>query len=137
VFGDPGRALACLSWARWAAGTTLSGNPGGLRCVRRCINRAKRTAGLASPLREGLSPELVEFVLVGVERPGLGNLAVPNVEHQDGWAASGAAVAFGVGAVERDGMLVVGHHVVQGGPEGSAGTLGERPKKPSTWSKPW
>ena len=56
--GDPGRDLACLSRARWAAGTTLGGNPGGLSLpskaapaegrprtrTRRWINRAKRTA---------------------------------------------------------------------------------------------
>ena len=38
-------------------------------------------------------------------------------------------VSFGVRAVQPHDMLVVGHDIVQGGPEGPARTLGDRPKE--------
>jgi hypothetical protein len=76
-----------------------------------------------------LRPELVEFMLVGVVRPGLGNLAIPDMEHQHGWAANTAPVAFSVRAVQPDNMLVVGHHIMEGSPEGPTRTLDECPEK--------
>jgi len=64
-------------------------------------------------------------MLVVVVGPGLGELAVPDMEYQHRWAVSTAPVSFGIRAVQPDGMLVVGHHVMQGGPEGPTRTLGE------------
>jgi hypothetical protein len=57
-------------------------------------------------------------MLVVVVRPGLGELAIPNMEQQHRWTASSAPISFGVRAVQPDGMVVVGHHVMEGGPEG-------------------
>jgi hypothetical protein len=59
--------------------------------------------GLSSASDRGqdadLRPELVELVLVVVVRPGLGDPAIPHMEHQHRWAADTAPVAFGVRAV--------------------------------------
>jgi hypothetical protein len=68
-------------------------------------------------------------MLVVVVRPGLGELAIPDMEDQHRWTASSAPVSFGVRAVQPDGMLVVGHHVMEGGPEGPTRPLGEGPEK--------
>jgi hypothetical protein len=74
-----------------------------------------------------LGPEGVEVMLV----------AITDMEHQHRWTVNRAPVSFGVRAVQPDGMLVVGDHVMEGGPEGAARPLGQGPKKPSTWSRPW
>jgi hypothetical protein len=68
-------------------------------------------------------------VVVVVVRPGLGDPAVPDMKHQHRWTADSAPVAFGVRPVQPNDGLVVGHHVMQGGPEGPARTLGERPEE--------
>src|SRR4029434_1286799 len=52
-----------------------------------------------------------------------------DMEDQHRWTASSAPVSFGVGAVQPDGMVVVGHHVMEGGPEGPARPLGEGPEE--------
>jgi hypothetical protein len=70
-----------------------------------------------------LGPELVEFMLVVVVGPGLGDPAIADMEHQHRWTANSASVSFGVRAVQPNGMLVVGHHVMEGGPEGPARPL--------------
>jgi hypothetical protein len=75
-------------------------------------------------------------MLVVVVRPGLGERAIPDMEHQNCLAANPAPVSFGVRAVQPDGMLVVGHHVMEVGPEGPTRPLDEGPEKPSTWSMP-
>jgi hypothetical protein len=66
-------------------------------------------------------------MLVVVVGPGLGELAVTNMEHQHRWTANSLPVSFGVRAVQPDGMVVVGDHVMERGPEGPAGPLGEGP----------
>ena len=97
-------------------------------------------AGLTQPADRGrdayLRPELVEVVLVVVVRPGLGDPTIPHMEHQHRWAADTAPVAFSVRAVQPDDMLVVGHHIMEGSPEGPTRTLDECPERPSTWSRP-
>ena len=68
-------------------------------------------------------------MLVVVVGPGLGDPAIPDMEHQHCWTVNSAPVSFGVRAVQPDGMVVVGHHVMEGGPEGPARPLGEGPKE--------
>ena len=68
-------------------------------------------------------------MLVVVVRPGLCDPAVADMEHQDSWAANTAPVSFGVRAVQPDGMLVIGHHIMEGSPEGPTRTLGECAEK--------
>jgi hypothetical protein len=70
-----------------------------------------------------LRPELVEFMLVVVVRPGLCDPAIPDMEHQDSWAANTAPISFGIRAVQPDGMLVIAHHIMEGSPEGTARRL--------------
>ena len=68
-------------------------------------------------------------MLVVVVRPGLGDPVILDMEHQHRWTASRAPVSFGVRAVPPDGTVVVGDHVMEGGPEGPTRTLDERPKQ--------
>jgi hypothetical protein len=56
-------------------------------------------------------------------------VAITDMEHQHRWTVNRAPVSFGVRAVQPDGMLVVGDHVMEGGPEGAARPLGQGPKK--------
>jgi hypothetical protein len=68
-------------------------------------------------------------MLVVVERPTLGDHAIPHVEHKRLLAVKPASLPFALRDVQPEGMLVVGDNIMQGDPEGPSRTLGERPEK--------
>jgi hypothetical protein len=113
-------SFGLLPARQWLAWTGLTQRPSWSR--RRQVQAASCSAG-------SLRPELVEFVLIIMVRPGLSDPAIAHVEHQHRWAANTAPISFGVRGVQPDDVLVVGHHIMEGCSEGPARTLGQGPEE--------
>jgi len=85
-----------------------------------------------------LASEGVEVMLVGVVRSGLGDPAIPDMEHQHRWTVNSAPVSFGVRAVQAptaySSLATTSWRVARKVPPDRSARV---PKKPSTWSRPW
>src|SRR6266700_10902 len=77
----------------------------------------QRVPATASAQPQRLGEEFVIGILVLDVLPHLGDLAVADVEHQDLSILKGPAPALARSQVQADGVLVVGHDVVQLRPE--------------------
>lgn len=76
-----------------------------------------------------LPPELIGCMRVVVVRLGLRDPAIPHMQHHRLLAVQTAPLPFALSDVQPHGMLVVGHHIVEGDPEGTARPLRERPEE--------